>query len=467
MVEENKNEEINSNSKVNEPIKIEKKEDSNKGNKITLIVILVVIIIITSVGYLEKDEIIKYYNQIQGKEQSVPYDNTKKDEETISSEVEGQEEQTEYEYKLYMIKDNDDYFVCEKVKPDCTYTATIKTENNNIEIIRTDKKNYVLYNDNNILKVYSVKEDKIYVSDITRSEYKGGYIEVDEKTGKLLGVSFFLNGTRYMEFYSFLNNKRIYENTYRTITFINDKYLSGTIEKDGIFSSVELVDINEGKVIKREINDSLSEDDYYSADFIQYNENGNDFYILIVYIGDHYEYKKIYNNNFDEIISFGNDTKLPCYVSFDNNQVYVVNDNMVYVYDNKGKLINKSIKYERIYKVAEKYIIAYDGHNLIITTLNRDDTIIRSWRYYDEYYEMSPYSETNIENGNVIVKIIDDSVSVDELWEKYKNDDLFKNKEELMDEMKFGSYFRFGYEYIFNPNTKEIKKEPTYIEVYK
>ena len=377
-----------------------------------------------------------------------------------------QEEQTEYEYKLYMIKDNDDYFVCEKVKPDCTYTATIKTENNNIEIIKNDEKNYVLYNDNNILKVYSVKEDKIYVSDITRSEYRAGFVEVDEKTGKLLGVSFFPNGTSYMEFYSFLNNKRIYENTYSRITIVNDKYLSGSIEKDGILSSIELVDINDGKVIKREINDSSSEDDYDGADFIQYNENGNDFYILIVYEGDHYEYKKIYNNNLDEIISFGNDNKLPWYVSFDNNQVYVVNDNMVYVYDNKGKLINNSIKYESIYEVAEKYIIAYDGHNLIITTLNRDDTIIRSWRYYDEHYEMSPYYETNIENGNVIVKIIDDSVSVDELWEKYKNDDLFKNKEELMDEIKFGSYFRFGYEYIFNPNTKEIKKEPTYMVVY-
>ncbi len=369
-----------------------------------------------------------------------------------------------YEYKIYYkdssYYDENNYYY--KNNPNENWNGPIKigTDSKNVSMLDYTFDKYILYHDSDAMKIYNVQEKKSIVLNDKYMRYDEISYELVYASDKkeLLGYMVKKGYDSIKGFYSLKQNKMLYKDTYSDMILVDDKYLSGLVseakkDKAGYrydhYVRVDLLSTSEEKIVKSEkcSSNDENEDMLFSK--------SNNFYVLLEGMESGQHYKKIYDENLNEILSFS--TKVYYYnfsIGKDKN-IYVMDKNIVNVYDKTGKLIKKIDSYDTVYRVFDKYIVAKKDSTLIVTTKDGEDKEISTLNGKKVYFSNSYLYENDMQE-EIIIEVIDTSVSKKTVFDNYKND---KDTIDRMEKYEEYTDCNYGYQYIYDLKTKNVSKK--------
>ena len=371
---------------------------------------------------------------------------------------------------IYYSKNETEFCYYEDDEDCSSKKISIKVESKEAKKLDVYEEEFVFYKDNNKIKMYDYKKNKSYVINID-SDYNEYEFKIDNVTGELSGIIYTLKEDDYPSYYSVIDDKKLYEKKYRQLDFLSKDYLSSktyTCEKsDTKFveydnctqETLKLLSAKEEKVIKSE-NVIKDDDGYFDEQVfgIFYNKNGTYFYH-----GEFLDaevYNSIYTEDLKKIAS--NSNEFDAGIGTDGN-LYINQKGVVNVYDNDGKKIKTSKKYD-IQRIIGEYIVAIKDNNLILATVDSEEIKLTSWNKKNNalHVALSGWYTENGKNGIYLV-VEDSKANKDDVWEyckthNYCNGDILSKKD--LDD------YNLGYEYYYIPETKEKGKIPTFIGGY-
>ena len=437
----------------------------NKKQNIIIILLVIIAVLLTAllciVLFKDKKTLTKTNNQ-----------NNENNEVSITSKGLSLENVEAYTNTLdiYYSEREDIFCYFDDIEECSSKKITIKVESKDANKIDTYSDRYVFYKDNGKIKVYDYKNNKYYVVNIS-ANYKGYEFEVDNVTEEFVGIIYTEKEGDYRTFYSVIDDITLYDKKYRELGFLSKDYLESITSecKESNTSYVDydecedkyisLLSTKEEKVIKQ---DEIykDKDGYYEHQLfgLLYNKNGT--YIYHAESTDALFYKDIYNENLKRIVSNTNEFETD--IGSDGN-LYVNNKGIVNVYNNEGKKIKSSKKYD-VKQIVGEYIVAIKDNNLIITTVDSNETKLTSWnkKYNYLHVGLSGWYTDNGKHGIYLV-VQDDKANKNDIWEYCKTHNYCGGEIESKKDL---DEYDLGYEYYYIPETKEVGKIPTYIGGY-
>ena len=309
-------------------------------------------------------------------------------------------------YKL----ENDD--VCNRLK------ITIKTESDNTKFIMK-KENFYVYSDNDIIKIYDRNKNSSINTNLSILEYDVNDVAIYLEEIKGLVLEHKVDNNNYYEFYSIRQSKVIYEKKYlEQIKYLNNNYLNVPIIENKIQTKIIILDTDkEGTLLEENVNNKNNTDRTYY-------ENIGKNYIGLNFRRSNVEHKVVYNLNLKEI-----DRDYNKYTETTSGKLMVSKDNIVYIYDNEGKVEKRIDNYPVILDINGDYILVLQSENVyLLDTNNRIIELYIKLRDKNNFYEM-----VRIDSKFYII-IINDYMVVDSVWEYCENnmaDCPVKEKKEL------------------------------------
>ena len=433
------------------------KEEKKKN----IIMILLVIIILGLGGLLA-------YILLGNKEKDKPVNIDTEVKETLYSGLKV-DDSSNYTNELIVYYDLDGKDFCwSDDKEDCGKTSiSIKTEN---EAKKLDVylHKYVFYKDNGKLKVYNHETQKSYIINVA-SNYFSNYFEVDPTTKDFVGIIIRKEDEGKASYYSVVDDKMMYDQKYDDLMFLSKDYLSGDTSKcvkdedgddDCNQTYIYLLSTNGEKVVAQ-YQVTPDEDGYYGGER-QYGllQNEKGLYIYVGEFTDAVAYDEVYTKDLKKIVTKTGEAD--CDIGTDGN-LYVNKKGIVTVYDQEGKKIKESKKYD-VLQIISEYIVAIKNNKLIIATVDGEEKELASWnKKKNEYHWMlSGWYEEDGKNGIYLV-VQDKNTKIDDVWNYCKKHNNCNGEISSKSELK--EYY-LGYEYYFVPETKETGKIPTYIGGY-
>lgn len=371
-----------------------------KGSKLVLIA-LIIIIIILSVGYF-------LYIKTQS--------NSNKKIDNNSNEI--IEENENYLYELTIYRNETSLCITNDNCNEIAYKIPTKTKD--AKVLAFDNNNkFILYSDD-ILYLYNTKTFQTISLDLEKT-YKEYIIYPNVSNEEVIGITYKIDD-KNIGFYNLNINKKMYENKYLNIEVISKDYL--TAYDDEI---VYLLDTNQEKIYYKY---KFSDDNKYN--FITY-EYQNQNYFLLNSCNEECKVIKILSHNKEVIIDkeISNNN-----FSFNNEYLFVNDNNQVYKYDFSGNLKSTSRNYQQVLGLIKDNVIFIEDNNLIIVNLNTNiKKVITEWNenYIYNTSKSNYYTEDILNNSDLLNKkegihIILDYKKTDSLnnngVEYYINDDI-------------------------------------------
>lgn len=328
-------------------------------------------------------------------------------------------------------------------------SKNIKTESTSINCISYED-NYLLYEDNNKLKIYDDINKKYYNVNFNCIDDMVCYLESHDD--KLVGIVYLENeDSEKKSFYSIISDKTIYKNKYNEMGALSDKYVSAINyydENDN--SNAYILSASDEKIIL-----SASSGNYNQGcgiiEYSVFNDNSN--YIILSFEktcdgGDKFIYKvydkslKLISEDFDGIA-----------INEARNLVLEKN-NIISVYDASGKIINTIDNYNNIINIDNKYIYYLDNNEVKYATYEKNvGTLFK----LDE----NESNVTNIysEDDRIEMYVVNKKVTAKEVANACKvSDDMQCEDIEMVKDCTL------GYRYIYSFNTKKVTKYPAIVE---
>ena len=290
-------------------------------------------------------------------------------------------------------------------KDDKSVFFTVPTESENAEIldkVTDDTHGYVLYKDNNKIKLYSSNEDSVKVLNDVDSSYDGYSLteRVVKSNGKkersVIGINYYnyLKDTGYEDsnsckYYDLIQEKYRF-NGYCVGSFVqNGDYITSSDyiiayknlrHEDLTFVDNYIINIKDGNVVLKLENDNVDSE-------FTFNEG---FFIHNLYHGF-----TVYSINGEKVFYTNNDKLFGEY----SNNLYYNDNNEILKYDINGKVINKkSINY-KILLISRNYAFAMENNKII--AINLDDFSECNLGTYDDInddYFLNGYYVDNYDN---------------------------------------------------------------------
>ena len=216
------------------------------------------------------------------------------------------------------------------------YAYTIKTETENVEDL-TRKEGLLLYNDKT-LKVLEEKTEKIIDLGITK-EYDNYNMNLDKNRKKVVGLvgsnRSSRGGISAISYINITTGKKLYENTKDELSIINEDYIykseeTGKDENDNPVYAIHILKTNEEKEVKTINNFGVCE-------IIMESTNASNIYAVsqsCVGVGDY----RFMNSNFEYFTDKLSNSQY--YYGKKNGNLYVLENNKVVEYNEKGKAIS-------------------------------------------------------------------------------------------------------------------------------
>ncbi len=444
----------------------------NNSILITIIVLLLLVIaFLVAYIYNNKNDVvdIKNKNMVDYNEYYIP----KVDEDGNVEEVKidltnaqalEEDNLTSKDKKLIIYYDRNNEEFCYSNSNDMCGNKSIVIETETEEAYRLDyySNKYVLYKDNNKIKIYNNDEAKSYIVDL-RSDYFDYRLAVDEMTKKVIGIIYTESESGNDSYYSFDTGKVLYDKKYSSLSVVSEKYLFGRISKctenNGCETlKVELLNPKNEEIYLSE--DNIGIDNYYPELEFRIFANSKGSFVYLSKFEAEEEILKIYNKNLDVILTFDGLFDTDIDIS-SNGTLYIIDNSVVKEYDSNGKVINTSKTYDKVYQVISDYFVVISNDKLYLTTMDEKNIEICDWK--KNYFYHSALSGWYRENGKYGIYLIvqNDITTKEEVYDYFKDKESedFESIEDLED-------YDLGYEYYYIPSTNEVGRIPTYIGGY-
>lgn len=337
-------------------------------------------------------------------------------------------------------------------------TINVKTEGEEIEfyissgsyfcIEKRDEK-YLLYLDNNKIKLYDSIKDKYYIVNIDM-DYDRYELISDPETNEIYGIVYYNNDldNRSESYYSIKSDATIYEG-YTHIYYLHNGYLGARYyskSPDNVYTYI--LDINKNKILMEE-NEKLS--DYALSYINSYIYIGN--YILLqgCLMSNFCPPLKVYTQDLKEIASDFDS------LAFDNNEnVLILKDGKITTYDENGNVVSESNKAGKILDLFSSGFYAYSDYMVYL-----DSNEIKILKEDEEIVTLGTFDESNDKlysvyyyDGEFEVEVINKNIILDEGWDACINNNKYylcfwESKEEG---------YSYAYSYKYNLKTKHLTK---------
>ena len=275
----------------------------------------------------------------------------------------------------------------------------IETENSDAKLVAVDSNNLFVLLDDNGLKLYNIEAKEITAVSLedTYSDYA---IYLNNDQDKVIGIVY-TNSTGKVGYYNVSLNQKLYDDKYNNISQIDDNYLNASFDTKNYL-------LNANEEIEELVYEQIDENDqgvYYQA--LSYEDK----YYFFEYANESRNVNKIYAND-KEVVS---ETSLPNYfVSFYEGNLYIVDSNTVKKYDIDANLLSTSDTYNDIKELINNNLIYVNDNKLSLVNIDSNENInILDWRdtySYDanisRYYtkaELDSMGETDKEEGIYLV----------------------------------------------------------------
>ena len=275
----------------------------------------------------------------------------------------------------------------------------IETENSDAKLVAVDSNNLFVLLDDNGLKLYNIEAKEITAVSLedTYSDYA---IYLNNDQDKVIGIVY-TNSTGKVGYYNVSLNQKLYDDKYNNISQIDDNYLNASFDTKNYL-------LNANEEIEELVYEHIDENDqgvYYQA------LSHEDKYYFFEYANESRNVNKIYAND-KEVVS---ETSLPNYfVSFYEGNLYIVDSNTVKKYDIDANLLSTSDTYNDIKELINNNLIYVNDNKLSLVNIDSNENInILDWRdtySYDanisRYYtkaELDSMGETDKEEGIYLV----------------------------------------------------------------
>ena len=275
----------------------------------------------------------------------------------------------------------------------------IETENSDAKLVAVDSNNLFILLDDNGLKLYNIEAKEITAVSLedTYSDYA---IYLNNDQDRVIGIVY-TNSTGKVGYYNVSLNQKLYDDKYNNISQIDDNYLNASFDTKNYL-------LNANEEIEELVYEQIDENDqgvYYQA--LSYEDK----YYFFEYANESRNVNKIYAND-KEVVS---ETSLPNYfVSFYEGNLYIVDSNTVKKYDIDANLLSTSDTYNDIKELINNNLIYVNDNKLSLVNIDSNENInILDWRdtySYDanisRYYtkaELDSMGETDKEEGIYLV----------------------------------------------------------------
>ena len=275
----------------------------------------------------------------------------------------------------------------------------IETENSDAKLVAVDSNNLFVLLDDNGLKLYNIEAKEITAVSLedTYSDYA---IYLNNDQDKVIGIVY-TNSTGKVGYYNVSLNQKLYDDKYNNISQIDDNYLNASFDTKNYL-------LNANEEIEELVYEQIDENDqgvYYQA--LSYEDK----YYFFEYANESRNVNKIYAND-KEVVT---ETSLPNYfVSFYEGNLYIVDSNTVKKYDIDANLLSTSDTYNDIKELINNNLIYVNDNKLSLVNIDSNENInILDWRdtySYDanisRYYtkaELDSMGETDKEEGIYLV----------------------------------------------------------------
>ena len=275
----------------------------------------------------------------------------------------------------------------------------IETENSDAKLVAVDSNNLFILLDDNGLKLYNIEAKEITAVSLedTYSDYA---IYLNNDQDRVIGIVY-TNSTGKVGYYNVSLNQKLYDDIYNNISQIDDNYLNASDDTKNYL-------LNANEEIEELVYEQIDENDqgvYYQA--LSYEDK----YYFFEYANESRNVNKIYAND-KEVVS---ETSLPNYfVSFYEGNLYIVDSNTVKKYDIDANLLSTSDTYNDIKELINNNLIYVNDNKLSLVNIDSNENInILDWRdtySYDanisRYYtkaELDSMGETDKEEGIYLV----------------------------------------------------------------
>ena len=275
----------------------------------------------------------------------------------------------------------------------------IETENSDAKLVAVDSNNLFVLLDDNGLKLYNIEAKEITAVSLedTYSDYA---IYLNNDQDKVIGIVY-TTSTGKVGYYNVSLNQKLYDDKYNNISQIDDNYLNASFDTKNYL-------LNANEEIEELVYEQIDENDqgvYYQA--LSYEDK----YYFFEYANESRNVNKIYAND-KEVVS---ETSLPNYfVSFYEGNLYIVDSNTVKKYDIDANLLSTSDTYNDIKELINNNLIYVNDNKLSLVNIDSNENInILDWRdtySYDanisRYYtkaELDSMGETDKEEGIYLV----------------------------------------------------------------
>lgn len=275
----------------------------------------------------------------------------------------------------------------------------IETENSDAKLVAVDSNNLFVLLDDNGLKLYNIENQEITAVSLedTYSDYA---IYLNNDQDKVIGIVY-TNSTGKVGYYNVSLNQKLYDDKYNNISQIDDNYLNASDDTKNYL-------LNANEEIEELVYEQIDENDqgvYYQA--LSYEDK----YYFFEYANESRNVNKIYTNDKEVVL----ETSLPNYfVSFYEGNLYIVDSNTVKKYDIDANLLSTSDTYNDIKELINNNLIYVNDNKLSLVNIDSNENInILDWRdtySYDanisRYYtkaELDSMGETDKEEGIYLV----------------------------------------------------------------
>lgn len=344
-------------------------------------------------------------------------------------------------YYIYLYKDKNN--IIYKVPPMVGTEEIIKYEVKSKDAVlydftyRDGKVNAVLYyDDNKIYVIDEIKKEKKEVS--LPKKYDGYSLKTNSSTNELIGFTY-KNG-KYENFYNLRTMKSLYNDKYTYLSFNNDTligYIFFNEYAENSYGSEEqsdLLELDYEKVIISKVGECAS----YSRQ--------DSFTIILSGCNSMFASKyEVLDASLKTIVT----AKSAYDYSIYKNNLYLIKDNKVEIYNSSGNLVKTTKAYDNIKQVINNYIVYEKNKNLYITDDNIVDVKLgpAGTSYHQmlsKYYNANSLAHENEKKAGIYIIVGTNSPYAEN-----------------------GGGINPGIEYYFNPDTKEVARyDLDYIGAY-
>ena len=346
-----------SNNNISKSVKIIKENNKSYKNLIIIILIIIILALISGIVYFtffnkHKEELND--NNIQEQEKS-------NEEEIVNN--------GNYELTVYRYKNGGELTKETKKDRDLEEAFIIKTNNSDAKVLAVNNKFLVLYNDGG-LYIYNSKTKKSEKVSLENT-YKEYEIYTNEDNDSIIGIGY-INNNKY-GYYNVVKKIKLYTDKYSMdelwhATQINNHYLS-------IHSGDMLYLLSSDSEIAR-----LSYKDTDNVyDYRSFGKNGKYIFALSIVIEDD-DFRRFYSNNFKLFYEAPDDGGI-WNVVYNNNYLYLVDDNVLKKYNTNGDLISSNTNYVQIKGLLDDYIVYVKNDNLILENIedSSESKVLTKW----------------------------------------------------------------------------------------